>query len=770
MSPSPSPSPPASPAHPGYPPAERLGLVEELPAAAPRYRVADPYRWLEDPEDERTRAWSAAQDALFAAHRQTWPGRDAVAARVAQLLSAGAVGPPVWRGERCFRARRDPGRDHPQLLVSEVGPDGAAGAERVLVDPLAWDPSGRTTLDAWQPSREGRLLAFQLSEGGSEESVLRVLDVATGEVVDGPVERVRYSPVSWLPEDPDDGSAGAGARFFYVRRLPPEGLPAGEEKYHRRVWLHRVGADPDAAPADGGDVEVFGADQPITTYYGVGTSLDGRWLAVTTSVGTSPRSDCYLADLAADGGLAAGPPRLRPVAVGLDAHTSAGVGRDGRLYVGTDLGAPRGRLAVADPTDPAGRGPERWRDLVGEREDAVLEDYAVLDGPELEQPVLLVAWTQHAVARLTVHDLASGEQLPGERGVVALPGAGSLGGLRGRPEGGHEAWFTWTSTAELPCVLRWDARTGDLSVESTAPGLASMGELPAVVTRQLEVTSLDGTVVRALAVARADAFSSPGAAAPEAPAPTVLYGYGGFGHTMTPGYSASALAWVEAGGVWVVAGLRGGNEEGEAWHRAGMLAAKQNVFDDFLAVADALAERGWTTPAQLTVSGGSNGGLLVGAALTQRPDAFAAVLCSAPLLDMVRYQLHGLGATWSPEYGDAERPDDLGWLLAYSPYHACSPDPASVEYPAVLFTVFDGDSRVDPLHARKLCAALQHATRSDQRERPVLLRREAGVGHGARAVSRTVELAADTLCFAAAHTGLRLPPQATTDAEPSKGP
>ncbi len=754
MPPTSSPTPSSS--LPPYPPAERLDLVEELPASAPRYRVADPYRWLEDSADERTVAWSAAQDALFASAQATWPGRERVASRVAQLLSAGGVGPPVWRGERCFRVRRDPERDHPQLLVVEPGPDGPV--ERVLVDPLAWDPAGRTTLDAWQPSREGHLLAFQLSEGGSEESVLRVLDVATGEVVDGPVDRLRYSPVSWLPQDDDDA-----ARFFYVRRLAPEGLPAGEEKYHRRVWLHRVGADPDAAPADGGDVEVFGADQPVTTYYGVGTSLDGRWLAVTTSVGTSPRSDCHLADLGSgdDGaaGLVAGPPRFAPVAVGLDAHTSAGVGRDGRLYVGTDLGAPRGRLAVADPTGPAGLGPEAWRDLVGEREDAVLEDYAVLDGPELERPLLLVGWTQHAVAQLTVHDLASGEQLPGERGRVALPGPGSLGGLRGRPEGGHEAWFTWTSTAEVPCVLRWDARTGELSVEATAPGLAAMGELPAVVTRQLEVTSADGTVVRALAVARADAFDDAAGSqdgAPRAPLPTVLYGYGGFGHTMTPGYSATALAWVEAGGAWVVAGLRGGSEEGEDWHRAGMLAAKQNVFDDFLAVADALAERGWTTAAQLTISGGSNGGLLVGAALTQRPDAFAAVLCSAPLLDMVRYQLHGLGATWSPEYGDAEDPDELGWLLAYSPYHACSPDPASVEYPAVLFTVFDGDSRVDPLHARKLCAALQHATRSDPAQRPVLLRREAGVGHGARAVSRSVRLAADTLGFAAAHTGLDL--------------
>ncbi len=760
-------SPRPSPAHPA---AQRLDLVEDLPVAEPRYRVADPYRWLEDEADERTAAWSAAQDALFAAERASWHGRDAVAARVAELLSAGGVGPPVWRGDRLFRTRRDPGRDHGQLLVSEpaLDDDGRPTGERrerVLVDPLALDPTGATTLDAWQPSREGDLLAYQLSEGGDEESVLRVLDVASGAVVDGPVHRVRYSPVAWLPAE-DDGDGVTRARFFYVRRLPPEGLPAGEEKYHRRVWLHRVGADPDAAPADGGDVEVFGAGRPVTSYYGVGTSRDGRWLSVSASVGTSPRSDCWLGDLS-DPRVLSTPDgsALAPVAVGLDGHTGAGVARDGRLYVGTDLGAPRGRLAVADPTRPDALGPEHWRDLVGERDDAVLEDHAVLDGEELEGSLLLVAWTRHAVAQLTVHDLASGEQLPGALGEVALPGAGTLGALRGRPEGGHEAWFSWTSTAELPVVLRWDARTRELSVEAEAPGAAAMGALPAVLTRQLEVTSADGTVVRALAVARADAFSSsdgagcsggPGDDAPREPAPTVLYGYGGFGHTMTPGYSASALAWVEAGGVWVVAGLRGGSEEGEDWHRAGMLAAKQNVFDDFLAVADALVERGWTTPAQLVASGGSNGGLLVGAALTQRPDAFAAVLCSAPLLDMVRYQLHGLGATWAPEYGDAERPEDLGWLLAYSPYHACSPDPASTAYPAVLFTVFDGDSRVDPLHARKMCAALQHATSSDPAERPVLLRREAGVGHGARAVSRSVELAADTLCFAAARTGLDL--------------
>jgi prolyl oligopeptidase len=240
-------------------------------------------------------------------------------------------------------------------------------------------------------------------------------------------------------------------------------------------------------------------------------------------------------------------------------------------------------------------------------------------------------------------------------------------------------------------------------------------------------------------------------AEPDTARPAILGGYGGFGASMTPGYSATILAWVELGGVYAVANLRGGGEEGESWHRAGMRGNKQNVFDDFHAAADWLAQHGWTTPSKLGISGGSNGGLLVGAALTQAPEKYAAVVCSAPLLDMVRYENFGLGQLWSEEYGSASNAEELGWLLAYSPYHHVKP---GVDYPAVLFTVFDSDTRVDPLHARKMCAALQAAAAPS--DRPVVFRREADVGHGARAVSRSVELSTDTLAFLAAHTGLRL--------------
>ncbi|MBO0890863.1 MAG: S9 family peptidase, partial [Acidothermales bacterium] len=226
------------------------------------------------------------------------------------------------------------------------------------------------------------------------------------------------------------------------------------------------------------------------------------------------------------------------------------------------------------------------------------------------------------------------------------------------------------------------------------------------------------------------------------------YGYGGFGISLTPAYSATALAWAQAGGTYVVANLRGGDEEGEAWHRAAMFGDKQNVFDDFYAVGERLVADGWTTPDRLAASGGSNGGLLAGAATTQRPDLFAAVLCSAPLLDMMRYERFDIGAMWNVEFGSADDPDALGWLLAYSPYHNVR---EGVDYPAVLFTVFDNDYRVNPLHARKTCAALQHATAGT---RPVLLRREAEVGHSARSVTRTATLAADGLAFLARHTRL----------------
>jgi prolyl oligopeptidase len=721
-----------------YPAARRLDLTEDLLG----HRVSDPYRWLEDPGSAETRAWLGAEDELFRSHAAALPGVTALAERILELTGTGHIGVPVWRGARRFFTRRLPGEEHAVLCTVDPGAGDPAdpGAGRTLIDPVTIDPGGRTTLDGWQPDKEGRWLAYQLSEGGSEESLLRVIDVETSELVDGPIDRCRYSPIAWLP---------GGKAFYYTRRLPPDEVPAGEEQHHRRVYLHRVGS-----PADD-DVLIFGAGRDKTTYYSAAVSRDGRWLTISAARGTEPRNDLWIADLTASD-LAA--PALQPVQVGADARTGVRVGRDGRLYVFTDADAPRGRIAVADPARP---GPEEWRDLVPSDSEAVLEGYAILDGGP--RPVLLVVWTRHAISEITVHDLATGERI----GTVPLPGPGSVGGISERPEGGDEAWFAYTDNTTPVTVLRYDAGTDQTQVWAHPPGAV---DTPAVTARQIAYRSDDGTEVRMLVVSGDGAPGGPGSQGgsvgerppspsppppppPPPPRPTILYGYGGFGISMTPGYSSAILAWAEAGGVYAIAGLRGGSEEGEDWHRAGMLDRRQCVFDDFHAAAEKLITDGWTTRDQLGIYGGSNGGLLVGAAITQRPELYTAAVCSAPLLDMVRYEKFGLGETWNTEYGTAADPEQLGWLLSYSPYHQVID---GIRYPSVLFTVFDNDTRVDPVHARKMCAALQHATSAPPAEQPILLRREADVGHSSRAVSRSVALSADILAFLAAYTGLRL--------------
>ncbi|GAA3089209.1 prolyl oligopeptidase family serine peptidase [Streptosporangium carneum] len=659
-----------------YPPAEREPVVDHLHGRA----VPDPYRWLEDAASPRTRSWLAAQDELWRGHAATLAGRDGWHARVAELTGVGMAGPPLWRGDRRFFTRRTAEQEHPVLYTTAPGE-----TDRALVDPGTLDPGGLTTLDHWQPDAEGRLLAYQLSRSGDERSHLYVMDVGSGEVVEGPIDRCRYSPVAWLPD---------GKAFFYVR--------------DRRVCLHRLGT----AAED--DAVIL----PDERSYGLGVSPDGRWLTISAAAGGG--NDLWLADLSAS------PPErpaLRVIQRGTGAVTVPAVGPDGRLYLLTTVDAPRGRLCVADPERPE---PDGWTELVGPDPEAVIGDFAIADGP-----VLLVGWTRHATSEISLHDLATGERL----GEVPLPGLGSTGRMSTRPEGGPEVWFTYTDSVTPGSVHRYDTRTGRTSLWAAAPGAV---EVPELETHRLVYASADGTPVRMVVLAR------PG----EGPRPTILYGYGGFGRPLVPSYSSYVLPWVEAGGVFALAQLRGGGEEGAEWHRAGMLDRKQNAFDDFAAAAEHLIADGWTTADQLAACGESNGGLLVGAALTQRPELFAAAVCSAPLLDMVRYERFGMGPSWRSEYGSADDPEQLGWLLGYSPYHRVVD---GADYPATLLATFGGDSRVDPLHARKMCAALQWATSGS---RPVVLRHEGDVGHGSRAVSRSVGLAADMLAFLARHTGL----------------
>jgi prolyl oligopeptidase len=699
----------------GYPAAQRLDLVEDLHG----HRIADPYRWLEDPAAAATVAWSGAQDELYAAFQDALPDhgrrRAALRARVAELADAGAVTAPVWRGERAFFTRRAPGQEHAVLLTTDQG-----GAERVLIDPTAIDPTGGTTLDLWSPSRDGALLAYQTSEGGTEEALLRVIDVASGELVDGPIDRARYSQVAWLPD---------GRAFYYTRRLAPEQVPEGESQYYRRVYLHRLNTD----PAE--DALVFGDGLDKTNFYGVTVSIDGRWLAVSTHRGTASSNDLHIADLAASG---LDKPDWIAVQEGVDAQLAIHFGHDGRFYLQTDRDAPNLRLCVADPDDLAY---EQWQDVLPENPKAVLEDFAILDG-DGGSPAVLALTSWHGVSQLELFDLALGELIAS----VATPGAGTISTLHDHPDGGTRAWFGYVDHVTPPKVLAFDADTREVTTWAETPGSIELGD---VHVRRVLYPSKDGTMIPMTILSPTEE--------PDRPRPTILYGYGGFYLTLFPDFSAMRLAWVEAGGVFAIANLRGGNEEGEDWHRAGRLDRKQNVFDDFHAAGDWLTAEGWTAREQLGIYGGSNGGLLVGTALTQRPDAYAAVVCSAPLLDMLRYEQFGLGALWNVEYGSASVPEEFEWLLAYSPYHNVHEGTA---YPATVFTIFEGDTRVDTLHARKLAAALQHATSAAIGERPIMVRREHNVGHSARSVSRSLELWADQLSFFAHQLGLDGTPEA----------
>ncbi|MCZ3385672.1 MAG: S9 family peptidase, partial [Actinomycetia bacterium] len=486
---------------PTYPEAERLRLVDTLHG----HTVSDPYRWLEDPDDVRTQAWSKTQDELFASARDSWPGKEHVRRRVAELVGAGVVTAPVWRGDRQFVMRRSAEQEHAVLIVIE-----ADGTERIVLDPMAIDASGTTTLDTWQPSKEGHLLAYQLSEGGTEESVLRVMDIATGAIVDGPIDRARYSPVAWLP---------GGESYYYVRRLPADEIPDGEEQFHRRVWLHRVGTGADT------DTLIFGEGLDATNYYGVSVSLDGRWLSIAASAGTEPRNDLWVADLDAS---SPEKPELVTVQEGVDAQTSLHFGRNGLIYAYTNAGSPRGRILI---TEPGVWSLDQWRDLVPEDPEAVLEGWSILDGDALPDPVLLVVRSHHAVGRIHRHDLRTGA----ETGSVPMPGLGTVAGISERLEGGHEAWFGYTDHVTPPSVYHYDARTDATTLWANAPGSV---DVPPATSQQVVYQSTDNTDVRMFVIRRAGAVAGP--------APTILNGYGGFGVPLTPAYSATILAWVEA--------------------------------------------------------------------------------------------------------------------------------------------------------------------------------------------------------------------------------
>ncbi|TDQ45875.1 prolyl oligopeptidase family serine peptidase [Actinorugispora endophytica] len=656
--------------------------------------VPDPYRWLERDDSAETIRWLAERDTEFRTAALAWRLRDALAADIRSLVSTVLWSMPVRRAGLVFATRRGDGDEHPRLVVVEDG------RERVLFDPLTHDPGGTTTLDAWEPSPDGLLVAVQTSSGGTERGALRVLSTTTGLPVERAVEGVRYTHVAWLP-------AALGAAFYFVRRDDGDG--------RRGVWLHRVGlpAVPDALV------------HPCATGRTVpGVRLRrGRWLLVSESHGTGHRNDLWIADLA---GASPEAPELRPVHVGRDIESEADLGPDGLLYLRTTHGAPLRRVCAVDPAAPA---PERWHEVVSEDPEATLDGFAVSGAPNAVE--ILTARTRLGVSELHSHTPAR----PRAPRAVPLPGEGMV--TRLETDEDDRIRFCYADVATQLVVF--EHRPGGAPERWPDPS-GPAPEPVRVERRTLWSTSFDGTPVPVTL------FALPGSA----PGPTILHAYGGFGRPRQFGFSATVLAWLRAGGRYAVAHVRGGGDRGRAWHLAGAGRNKVRAVRDLVAAADTLVADGECARGQLCLSGGSTGGLLVLAAVARRPDLCAAVIASAPLADMVRFERLGLGAMWTREFGTAAEPDDLTALLDYSPYHrVLRGDPGP--YPAVLLTGFGGDTRTDAAHPRKMCAALLERAAGPL---PVLLRYEHGVGHGPRSVTRAIELAADAHAFAAAQTGL----------------
>ncbi|GIG68350.1 prolyl oligopeptidase family serine peptidase [Phytomonospora endophytica] len=654
--------------------------------------VPDPYRWLEDRSSAATRSWSADQDLHWSAVRDRLPGLDRWRAAVAEHLDVDYASAPIWRGRTRFEMRHTRGGTRPGLYAT--GPDGPA---RNLLDLLPPHLAAAAELHAWRPSPDGDRLALNLAVGGSEQAALYIMDVASGRITDGPIEGCGHSSVAWFP---------CGRRLYYVRG-------GTDEAPRRGVYLHNVGADWRDDP------QVYGGDQD--RYYSVSVSPDGNWAAVSVTDGSAASgNELLLSDLRS-----APPERPVPVQVQAPGTASSGItfGTDGLLYILTNREAPNRRIVVADPERP---GHDGWRPLAGPDPGAVIVDFAIVGDH------LLVSWSRSALSEVSLHRLGDGERLR----EVPLPGEGKVGPLLTRAGDGDRAWFSYTDVTTSPRVVTYRISTGLAESGTERP---NRSQPTAVRTDRIRCVSADGTPIEMIMV-------RPRAA--HGPISTILSGYGGFGTSRPPTYSAATMAWLRAGGGYVSASLRGGGEHGETWHAAGRRHGKQNVIDDLLACARHLIDEGWTSRERLAVWGGSNGALVAAAAVTQDPDLFAAAVCTAPLCDMVRYESSGLGPIWRSEYGTVADAEDFRHLLAYSPYHRVTD---GRRYPATLFTVSEDDERVDPLHGRKMCAALQRASTGPG---PVAIRRDRRVGHGNRALASTVAHTGDVLAFMAAHTGL----------------
>jgi prolyl oligopeptidase len=672
--------------------------------------VVDPFRWLEDGDAPDVKAWQASENDRTRRALDAIPGRAALLEQTRALIRAGgesfapAFARPKHGPELYFHLKRAGDEDLAALYVRE----GAKGTDRVLIDPAKLTSEKTTAIDWWYPSHDGAFVAFGYSQNGTELSTLHVRDVKTGADLPDAIPYTRFASVAWVPDD----------KGFYYTRLPEPGtVPAGEEQLHLKIFFHRLGADWKK------DHAVFERpakdDRPA-----VSISPGGRWLVADVEMGTL-KNDILVRDRSKGDGA----PWV-PIITGVVARTIA-IPREERLYLLTNDGAPNRRLYAVEYDHPERK---LWREVIPEKKD-VLDDVTILRGE------LVASYLHDASTRLERFTLG-GKSL----GAIALPSIGSA--TTTAPWDADEVFIQFESFVVPPQVLRFDPRTSKVEpwdVATSPPaGGASLGASD-VETTQTFATSKDGTKVPIFLVAKKGLPR-------DGTNPTLLWGYGGFELNQTPTYRPYALLTAQHGGVFASTVLRGGGEFGDAWHKAGMLGNKQNVFDDYAACAEELVAAKITSADKLAAIGRSNGGLLVAAAITQRPELFRAGVAIVPLTDMLRYPRFRIGRWWVTEYGDPDKEEDFKWLYAYSPYHHVKD---GTRYPATLFSTGESDNRVDPMHSRKMAARLEEAQKDPSR--PILLRVDTASGHGqGKPASKLIDQMTDELEFAFDQLGIHM--------------
>ncbi len=666
-------------------------------------QIADPYRWLENDVrvDPQVAAWVKEQSEFTANYLAGLPGRDAYAARVKQLYDYERFGLPVEKGGKYFYTRNDGLQNQSVLYVR----DGLDGEPRVLIDPNAWAADGATALADWVPTQDGSKLLYGIQDGGSDWRTAKIIDVATGAIMDDTVEWIKFSALEW----DKDGSG------FYYSRFPvtQDGETFQALNTDQKVYYHAVGTPQSA------DLVVFETpDRPELNNTAV-ISDDGRYLVASSSSGTDSRYEVSLIDLQSQNRAA------RVIVPGFDYNYTFIGNEGGRFYFLTNEDAALQKVVAINIADPR---------LT--RETIVPEREMKLEGVSMVGGRLITEYLVDAKSEITVH--AMDGALIRE---VELPGIGSAGGFGGDAQD-TEVFYAFSSFNRAPTIYRYDLETGNGNVWAQ-PTVAFDPDDYTV--EQQFVTSKDGAQIPMFIVRRAD-IAAAGRAVP-----TLLYGYGGFDISITPGFNPARIAWLDAGGAYAVANIRGGGEYGKAWHDGGRRANKQNVFDDFAAAGEYLKANGITTPNGLAIEGRSNGGLLVGAVVNQRPDLVDAAHGAVGVMDMLRFDQFTAGRYWVDDYGYPDREEDFNILRSYSPYHNIA---SGTEYPAVLVTTADTDDRVVPGHSFKYAAALQAA---DIGSKPHLIRIETRAGHGSgKPTDKAIEEAADIGAFLAHWTGLDL--------------